>query len=130
MEDEEFYRLYRMRRGDFNALVTLLDPLLKRNEQMAKNSSGSAITTELKLMITLRFLSGGSYLEGYHHQVSLNHVHEIVNETCGAIINTLNNIHLPSGEEELRKISDGWSQKMKKQYVSDLELFYLEMGIL
>ena len=61
--DEEFKRQYRMSRASFNALLELLKPLITKNEEMARRSSGSGICPKARLALTLRWLAGGSYLD-------------------------------------------------------------------
>jgi hypothetical protein len=50
-------------RDTFDELESRLDPILKRNEEMGRRSSGSPISTRTRLAITLRWLAGGSYID-------------------------------------------------------------------
>ena len=61
MNDAKFARMFGLNRATFNRLVSQLDPVLKRDEQKAKNSSGAAIPTRIKLACTLRWLRGGIF---------------------------------------------------------------------
>jgi len=54
----QFQRMFRMDGTSFDELVELLDPLIKRQETYAINSSGSPISTTTRLAVTLRWLSG------------------------------------------------------------------------
>ena len=58
-----FERMFRMDVASFDELVDLLDPFLKKNEKYAILSSGSPISTTTRLAVTLRWLSGGSYID-------------------------------------------------------------------
>ena len=60
LSEEEFRRSYRMGRARFNQLVTILKPLLRKDDSMAKLSSGGPISIESKVRITLRFLLAGA----------------------------------------------------------------------
>lgn len=64
LRDDEFTRLFRIDRETFRDVLTKIEPYLPIiNEQYAINSSGSMITNEMKLGMTLRWLAGGSYLD-------------------------------------------------------------------
>ena len=64
LSNKEFSRLFRIDRETFSELLLKITPFLPiTNEQKAINSSGSMITNEMKLGMTLRWLSGGSYLD-------------------------------------------------------------------
>ena len=65
MSDDDFQLMFRVTRQRFTSLVNMLDAELKRDEQKARNSSGSPITTKTRLAVTLRWLAGGS-----HHDIS------------------------------------------------------------
>jgi hypothetical protein len=58
-----FKRMFRMDVASFDELVELLDPVLKKSERFSIISSGSAISTETRLAVTLRWLAGGSYID-------------------------------------------------------------------
>lgn len=58
-----FERMFRLDCASFDELVEILDPVLKKNEDFAIRSSGSPIRTETRLAVTLRWLSGGSYID-------------------------------------------------------------------
>ena len=61
--DLEFQMQYRMSRTSFNALLELLLPLITKDEEMARRSSGSGVCPKARLAIALRWLAGGSYLD-------------------------------------------------------------------
>jgi hypothetical protein len=68
-DDDMFQRQFRICREDFGDLLLKIDPLIRRNEAKAMNSSGSSICPELRLMITLRILAGGKYLDMIWYRV-------------------------------------------------------------
>lgn len=74
-DDDMFRRQFRLCREDFGALLGKISPLTIRNEAKAISSSGSSISPELRLMITLRILAGAKYLDmiWYRVNVELNH---------------------------------------------------------
>ena len=53
----------RLTRSAFRKLRALVEQFLLKDEVMAKRSSGGAITGETRLAVTLRLLSGASYLD-------------------------------------------------------------------
>lgn len=63
LTDRQFKEMFRIDRAAFDWLVEELDPALRRNEVKAKNSSGSAISTTIRLAVTLRWLAGGSHID-------------------------------------------------------------------
>ena len=64
LSNKEFSRLFRVDRQTFSELLLKTTPFLPiASEQQAISSSGSMITNEMKLGMTLRWLSGGSYLD-------------------------------------------------------------------
>ena len=81
-DDDMFRRQFRLCREDFGDLLGRISPLIERNEVMARKSSGSSICPELRLMVTLRKLAGAKYLDMIWYRVSVDHVHEYV-EDCG-----------------------------------------------
>lgn len=58
-----FRKMFRVDVDLFEELVASLTPTLKRIDTWAINSSGSSISVETRLAVTLRWLSGGSYLD-------------------------------------------------------------------
>lgn len=63
LSEHNFQRMFRMDRSTFHEICEKLHPFLTRNELKARNSSGSVITTETRLAVTLRWLAGGCYLD-------------------------------------------------------------------
>jgi hypothetical protein len=67
---------------------------------MATCSSGSPITPELMLMITLRVLAGASYLDMIHYRFHVDSVASIVWKTVQSIHKRTDNIKLASDDGE------------------------------
>ena len=56
--------MVRMYRAAFQRLFDMLSPyIMDTNEEMARRSSGSPISKRAKVLCTLRFLAGASYLD-------------------------------------------------------------------
>ena len=99
-DDNMFRRQFRLCREDFGSVLRLISPLIQRNEKKAVASSGSSVSPELRLMITLRILAGAKYLDMIWYRVDVDHVNEIVLDCVHAINSTLNNINTPATETE------------------------------
>jgi hypothetical protein len=61
--DYEFKAWFRMTRANFESLLRLLEGRLYCNQEMARRSSGAAISPSTRLAITLRLLAGSSYID-------------------------------------------------------------------
>ena len=105
-DDDMFRRQFRLCREDFGDLLSKIAPLIERNEAMARKSSGSSICPELRLMITLRILAGEKYLDMIWYRVSVDHVHEYVEDCLMAINSMVDNIRIPVTNEEWRVESE------------------------
>jgi hypothetical protein len=57
MDEHEFQRHFRMSRDAFDELLLLIAADLAVNEDMARRSSGSAISSMTRLVVTLRWLA-------------------------------------------------------------------------
>lgn len=115
-DDDMFRRQFRMRRTLFYRILADISPLLQVDDEMARRSSGSAINSEMQLMITCRILAGESYLDMIWYRVSVNHVMDLAVKVCSAICKTFNNIRFPTEEAELRRIADRWKFKQVKRW--------------
>jgi hypothetical protein len=62
-EPATFERMFRMDGASFDELVELLEPMIARDESQATYASGSPISTTTRLAVTMRWLSGGSYID-------------------------------------------------------------------
>lgn len=80
------------------------------DEQKAINSSGSAITMDLRLFVTLRVFSGAAYLDMIWYGVNVDHVQELVLDTATKLDATLDNIRLPSTENEWEILASNWAK--------------------
>jgi hypothetical protein len=58
LTDNEFKDRYKVGKRTFQNIADKLGPVLEANHARAIASSGSPVTTELMLSITLRFLAG------------------------------------------------------------------------
>jgi hypothetical protein len=58
LNDIEFVRRYKVRKSTFDMMVEELRPVLEPDKSFAIRSSGSPVTTELQLSMTLRALAG------------------------------------------------------------------------
>lgn len=114
--DEMFKRQFRLSRRAFNNLLSTIAPFMQVNETQAINSSGSAISPELLLLISLRILAGASYLDMIWYKVSVSHVMQYVLRVCIVINTHINNINFPSTNNELLLIAEGWQKRVKHKY--------------
>jgi DDE superfamily endonuclease len=94
----------------------LIAPLIQRDEGKARNSSGSSISPEMRLMITLRILAGAKYLDMIWYRVDVDHVNEYVLDCLHAINNVLNNINIPATEAEWRAESELFREVLVKKH--------------
>ena len=118
--DKLFYRQFRMDRTDFQALKTkLIDNYPGSNgatgrvyyelaEEMGTRSSGSCISMDIKLYVSLRLLAGASYLDMIWYQVAVDSVTPIFLQILNLINNSVDNIKLPATAEEWVQIRQEW----------------------
>lgn len=97
--DVLFERMFRICREDFmNLRQSLIERGFRpRNEAMGVLSSGSCISLETRMFITLRLLAGAAYLDLVWYNVALNHVHNVMFEVleCMDTCALLDNIKFP-----------------------------------
>lgn len=117
-DDDMFRRQFRLNRCDFNDLLQIIAPYLTTCATYARNSSGSAICPELRLLIALRVLAGASYLDMIWYNVSINHVMSLVVNVCKCINEHVDNISFPSyGDEDgYRALQDGWKRRIYRKF--------------
>lgn len=120
LDDTMFNRQFRLCREDFYYVLYKIEAGLKKDEGMAKNSSGSAVTPFIMLMITLRILAGASYLDMIHYHVHVDSVCDIVWNTVSEIHEVIDNIKQPSSEEDCKRLSYSWSEVQAKRWGSNL----------
>ena len=116
LDDLMFARQFRLCRDDFYFVLQKISSELRVNSQQARNSSGSAVSPELMLMITLRILAGASYLDMIHYRVHVDSVNKIVWATVCAIHLKLDNIKMATTEAECKKLARVWSDLQKKRW--------------
>lgn len=88
MTRSEFSRMFRMDHSTFCYMVNALKPLIER-DYLQSERGGGYISPSLQLGMTLRWLSGGSYLDiAQHYGVSKATFYNLVNAGCDAIVET------------------------------------------
>jgi len=108
-----FKAMFRIDRRTFEELVTKLTPILQKNLVYATNSSGSSISINTRLAVTLRWLAGGSYIDlcfawGIGHSTFFSD-RGVLWPTIEAL-NNLFDIGVPIYDEAaLTALSDGFS---------------------
>ena len=112
-DDDMFRRQFRICREDFGDLLLKIDPLIRRNEAKARNSSGSAICPEMRLMITLRILAGAKYLDMIWYRVSVDHFQICVQDCLLAINSVLDNIKVPQTDAEWKAESEKFREVLR-----------------
>lgn len=104
-----FRRQFRFHRVDFYDVLLKINIDLDKSVMHAVNSSGSAVSPYLMLMITLRILAGASYLDMVHYHVHIDSVNKIVWETVQSIHKRIDNIHVAKNESECKDFLTEWS---------------------
>ena len=120
LDDVMFSRQFRLCREEFYYVIIKISNSLEVVDQQAINSSGSSVSVQLMLMITLRTLAGASYLDMIYYHIHIDSVSEILWKTVSAIHENLNNIKLPSANEEFLAIARVWSDIQTKRWGSIL----------
>ena len=104
-----FNRQFRVCREDFFYILMRIQPSLRKKTRQAINSSGSEVSPELMLMITLRILAGASYLDMIHYRVHVDSVSSIVWDTVVAIHDRLDNIKLATTDIDCLALAKEWA---------------------
>ena len=115
-DDEMFHRQMRLCKTDFYDILAKVEPKIIKNREMARRSSKEAIQPFIKLVITLRVLAGAKYLDMVHFEVAVDHVMELVYETCEAIVSEVKNIYLPETEEGIQQLAHDWATIQNARY--------------
>jgi hypothetical protein len=89
----------------------------EKHFKFATLSSGSPVTLELRLFITLRILSGASYLDMIWCAVDVNTVPSIFWATICDIDEALDNINVPSDADGMAQLVDNWAKKRENDKV-------------
>ena len=111
LTDREFCRLYRMCRASFVELVGRLRDRLSRDDDMGRRSSSGAISVELQLSMTLRFLAGGSYLDiAYFHGVHAATLFAAIWRVVEAIDETFH-LEFPGDPESCERVAKGFCER-------------------
>lgn len=130
--DALFERMFRICREDFVDLrQSLIDAGFRpRNESMAELSSGSSISLETRIFITLRIVAGAAYLDLVWYNVALNHTHEVMFEVleCMNKCSLLDNIKFPQTEAEVANCLAGWREVSMRKFGFDVGPGHLASG--
>jgi len=116
-------QMCRVTRSDFLLLeATILESMERKGYDLARHacyaarSSGSPISLELRLYITLRILSGASYLDMIWYGVEIRSVPALFWQTICDMDDALDNIRFPTDEQGIRQVVDNWSAKRKDRH--------------
>lgn len=101
-----FRKLFRMQPKSFQKLLKKLRPLLDRNVEMGRRWKRVTIPPDVRLGITLRLLSGASYLDVMlTYRLAQSTVYVVFHDTCDAIMDTLRLPGLPKSVRELENMA-------------------------
>jgi len=122
-DDTMFKRQFRMCREDFYGLEKIIMDHkatqgydMGRHYKQASCSSGSPITLELRLFITMRLLSGASYLDMIWYGVSVASIPSILWSTICEIDEALDNIRFPTDDIGIMQLVDNWASKRQDRH--------------
>ena len=111
LSDEEFERAFRLSRASFYDLLSRMQKKLLRDAKQAACSSGGVLLPSVRLGVTLRLLSGGSYIDqmvSFH--IAKSTVYEVFHDTLRTIVSELRMPGLPLNDaESLRNLADRFS---------------------
>ena len=101
----------------FEHLLSLVGPIIsKRNTHLRES-----ISAELRLVITLRFLSSGDAQQSlsYSFRIGKTTVSNIISETCSAIYDQLKEtyMHAPKSEKDWLNIASGFEELWNMPHV-------------
>eukprot|EP00039_Didymoeca_costata_P009584 m.126968 g.126968 ORF g.126968 m.126968 type:complete len:416 (-) comp14534_c0_seq2:137-1384(-) len=111
LSDKLFERKYRLPRPVFYELLGKITPVLKKLGAGGGGKRG--VPPELRLALTLRWLAGGSYLEGiteYDFDPSLFYKESGILWPCVYAINEVLGLYFPDSERELEELADTYRQ--------------------
>lgn len=120
-----FYRHFRCYKEDFLKIrESIIDAgFPARREDMAIRSSGSPISLDTRIFVTLRMLAGADYLDlAALYGVSEDKVTAIMFEVLHYmnICQYLDNIRVPQTPAEVQECLEGWRKIMQEKYGVDL----------
>ena len=120
IREKSFTRTFRMDPDAFSKLCEELRPLLQKNEEMAARSTpGGAISPEVRLAISLRYLAGGSYLDLCDiYNCARSTMYEVVWDTVDSINKTPSlALNFPSTQAECAAAAAGFKALICKNGV-------------
>lgn len=90
---DRFFKYFRMYPENFDYLLQLLRHRLQRQDTVMRRS----ISPELRLYVTLHYLSTGSAFTtiAFHYALGVSTVSKIVHSTCQAIWEELSAVYMP-----------------------------------
>jgi hypothetical protein len=102
----EFTRAFRMTHSTFLALLRLLGDDLTRDMQMAARSSGGRVEPPIRLALTVRMLSGASYLDMMMlFKLASSTVYDVFHSTVASITKPVAMPGLSSAQSELHHLA-------------------------
>jgi len=109
LKEQEFRSSFRMNRSNFAKLVSLVRPVISKNEKMGALRNG-AIEPEVRVAIVLRIMAGAADLDlMVLWQVARSTIYQIFHETSEAIANALPMESFPDCEIRCANLSMGFS---------------------
>ena len=108
--DVMFYRQFRLKRIDFYNLLRLILTQIEGNDEMARRSSGSSVSPELRLCMTCRILAGARHLDMIWYQVHVDHLWDYISPVLQAIQSKVDNVRLPLCEVDINAHAQEWGE--------------------
>ena len=109
-DDVMFYRQFRLKRIDFYNLLRLILTQIEGNDEMARRSSGSSVSPELRLCMTCRILAGARHLDMIWYQVHVDHLWDYISPVLQAIQSKVDNVRLPLCEVDINAHAQEWGE--------------------
>ena len=109
-----FRRQFRLCLEDFKIVLDKIYSDIAPNEKMSRVAScgGMGVTAELKLLITLRILAGGSYLDMIWYHIPVDNVRKYFHQVVAAINRNCDNVVFDCNDKNMiDEIKEGWSKK-------------------
>lgn len=114
---EAHFRFFRMSPERFDHLLSLVSPLISKEDTNFRKS----ISAGERLALTLRFLASGDSQISLHYlfRISRKSVSRIISETCVAIYQVLGPVYLrnPNSAEEWKKIANEFKELWNMPHV-------------
>lgn len=113
--DKDFARAFRVSRKSFAVLLHATEGRLVKDVEMGERSGRTTISADMRLGITLRVLSGASYLDlMLAFQIQSATVYQVFHHGCEVLMGVLKLPGFPSTELELHKLATGFKFSRKK----------------